>query len=115
MLTSIISIITVHVAVKHADAWGVYDDYECSMHQPTRAQQSKGGRSVRGKATKMESFITAAAQSPFDYPCRKTRQHAGDLVTKSLLVRVLSGMQLRCKNHSFPLLSMLPLQHLIEL
>ena len=64
VLTSIISIIPVHVAVKHTDTWGVYDDYECFMHQPTRAQQSKGGRSMRGKQTKMESFITAAAQSP---------------------------------------------------
>ena len=64
VLTSIISIITVHVAVKHADAWGVYDDYECFMHQPTRVQQCMSGRSVRGKETKMESFITAAAQSP---------------------------------------------------
>ena len=47
VLTSIISIITVHVAVKHADAWGVYDDFESFMHQPMRVQQSKGGRTVR--------------------------------------------------------------------
>ena len=45
----------------------------------------------------------------------KTSQHAGDLLTKSLLVRGLSGMLLRCKYDVFPHSSMLPRHHLVEL
>ena len=53
--------------------------------------------------------------SPCLFFTGKTSQHAGDLLMKSLLVRGLSGMLLRCKYDVFPHLSMLPRQHPIEL
>ena len=53
--------------------------------------------------------------SPCLFFTGKTSQHAGDLLMKSLLVRGLSGMLLRCKHDVFPHSSMLPRHHLVEL
>ena len=53
--------------------------------------------------------------SPCLFFTGNTSQHAGDLLTKSLLVRGLSGMLLSCKYDVFPHSSMLPLQHPLQL
>ena len=53
--------------------------------------------------------------SPCLFFTGKTSQHAGDFWKKSLLVRGLSGMLLRCQYDVFPHSSMLPLQQPLQL